>query len=302
MNSPAENSRHFIVLSGRSGSGKTVALRQLEDEGFYCVDNLPTALLEGLLGLTLRGSVPEYWKAAVAVDVRNLDSNVEYVVEIVQSLRDQDGFQASIIYLDADDQTLQQRFNETRRSHPLSSENFSVQAALQREHKLLEPVRRATPLVLRLDTAKLKLHDLRRRIREVIDVDPHGGPSLEFRSFGFKNGVPGDADLVFDVRCLSNPHWQSELRARSGKDQQVAEFLDRQEDVRKMLQATRDWLSEWLACVALENRSYVTVAIGCTGGLHRSVYFCEKLARHFRPQYPGMRVHHRDIPVKAHGG
>ncbi len=288
-----EKGKRFIVLSGRSGSGKTVALRQLEDAGFYCVDNLPAGLIEPLLKQTLHSAEPVYKWVAVAVDARNLESDMTQVTVLVERQRSEEGLRAEIIYLDADDATLQRRFQETRRRHPLSSASADLKEAIAREQTILAPLREKAGLCI--NTSTINLHELQDKIVERV-VGPEGGKdlSLQFLSFGYKSGVPPDADLVFDARCLPNPHWESSLKNLTGCDRPVVDFLDSKQEAKELLADIQSYLEKWLPL--LESRSYLTVAVGCTGGQHRSVYMCEQLQKCFQERFPHVLVSHREHP------
>ena len=290
---PALETKRFIVLSGRSGSGKTVVLRQLEDEGFYCVDNLPAGLIEPLLQQTLYSAEPVYNRVAVAVDARNLESDMTQVTALVERLRDKEGLCAEIIYLDADDTALQRRFQETRRRHPLSSENLDLGEAIAREQTLLAPLREKA--VLCINTSATNLHQLQDIIVRRV-AGPNGGKelSLQFLSFGYKSGVPPDADLVFDARCLPNPHWENGLRDLTGRDRPVIDFLEGQPAAAELLADIQSYLEKWLPLLGA--RSYLTIAVGCTGGQHRSVYVCEQLRSRFQKSFPQVLVSHRERP------
>ena len=290
MNKEAGGKR-FIVLSGRSGSGKTVALHQLEDEGFYCVDNLPAGLIEPLLQQTLHSAEPVYKWVAVAVDARNLESDMTQVTVLVEKQRREADLQAEIIYLDADDAELQRRFQETRRRHPLSSASLDLKEAIAREQTLLAPLREKADLCI--NTSAINLHELQDKIiKQVVGLEGGGALSLQFLSFGYKSGVPPDADLVFDARCLPNPHWEEGLRELNGCDRPVIDFLDSKQEAKELLADIQSYLEKWLPY--LESRSYLTIAVGCTGGQHRSVYVCEQLRRHFQERFPNVLVSHRE--------
>jgi len=283
----------IVLISGLSGSGKTIALRVLEDASYYVVDNLPATLLPQLIS-TLRGA--GYQKVAVAIDVRAgasisaLPGEIKRLGEMVDDMR--------FIFLDARDDTLIQRFSETRRRHPLGDENMTLAESIQRERDLLEPV---SHLGHRMDTSDLQANTLRAWVKDFMQMDESQGLTLLFQSFGFKYGIPVDADLVFDVRCLPNPHYDSNLRALTGKDQPVIEFLEKIPEVDRMLDDIRTFVAKWLPAYIRDNRSYLTVAIGCTGGQHRSVYFAEQLAEHFRNTVHVM-VRHRSSARRARDG
>jgi UPF0042 nucleotide-binding protein len=288
----------LIVVSGRSGSGKSTALHALEDHGFHCIDNLPVHLLPNLADSVPgeRADLP----FAVSIDARNLPDALERFPEIYEALRaDRPGLALEILYLDADPATLVRRFSETRRRHPLTTGDVHLQEALAAERTLLAAIAERADLVL--DTTRMTVHGLRNVIRQRVAGRLGSGLSLMFRSFGFKSGLPVDADVVFDVRCLPNPHWIPELREYSGRDEPVQAWLRAHDDVDAMEADLRRWLDRWLPAFEADNRSYFTVGIGCTGGHHRSVYLAERLAAHFAGEVPNddrprdVLVHHRDL-------
>jgi UPF0042 nucleotide-binding protein len=265
----------LILISGLSGSGKSIALAALEDAGYYCVDNLPATLLRPFVA-ELRGG--GYSRAAVAVDVRS-GASLAVLPEQVALLRQAGGLELRFIFLDARDDTLIARFSETRRRHPLASEQATLAEAIARERDALE---RVAELGHRMDTSDIAPNSLRAWIRDFIGPSSKDGLTLLFESFGFKYGIPLDADLVFDVRCLPNPHYDPHLRPFTGRDAPVRAFLEAQPDVARMLEDIRRFVADWLPAFVRDHRSYLTVAIGCTGGQHRSVYFAEQLAARFR--------------------
>lgn len=281
----------LIIVSGRSGSGKTTCLHVLEDLGYYCVDNIPASLL-GALSSRLSSDDLQLGHVAVSIDARNLYEDLKKFQEIYDSLS-QLPLDRQIIFLDADDNTLLKRFSETRRKHPLSDDQMGLMEAIIYERELLEPI--ATLANLTLDTSTLNLHQLRDIIKNRVALNDGKGLALQFQSFGFKNGVPVDADIVFDARCLPNPYWVETLRPFTGLDKEVAGFLENQQDVTEMLQDIVAYLEKWLPRFQTNNRSYITVAIGCTGGQHRSVYLCEKLGRHFAASGYNAQVRHKEL-------
>lgn len=288
----SSESRHLIVVSGRSGSGKTLALKTLEDAGFYCVDNLPTVLLQSLVECTLIENNLLYTKVVAAIDVRNLDSDMTRIPPLLDEVKAK-GVNVTLLFLDADDAVLLQRFKETRRRHPLGGD-ADLQAAIRRESGFLQPLREQASLVI--DTTTLDVKQLRQRVIELGEV-AGSTLNLQFLSFGFSRGAPIEADLMFDVRCLPNPHWNDALRELNGRDRPVKEFLNADDSVECMFEDIRAYLERWLPEFQKEERNYLTVAIGCTGGRHRSVYFCERLHKHFAEHYPTARLRHRDLGV-----
>jgi UPF0042 nucleotide-binding protein len=287
----------LIVVTGLSGSGKSVALDMLEDLDFYCVDNIPAGLLPGFIAYTVRTSETPYRLTAVGLDVRNRPEDLAEVPGLVDSLR-KSGIVCEVLFLRADHETLLKRFSETRRRHPLSRAGIGLLEAIDQEVRLLAPVANAADLTV--DTSRLSVHDLRELIRERMVERRSTGPSLLFQSFAYRHGVPDDADFVFDARALPNPYWDPALRNLSGRDEAVARFLDREEDVTRFCDDVRAFLERWLPSLVRSNRSYLTVAIGCTGGQHRSVYLAERLAQHFRGSQGQALVRHRDLESRRH--
>ncbi|MBU3588601.1 RNase adapter RapZ [Polynucleobacter sp. 80A-SIGWE] len=267
------------LITGISGSGKSVALRAFEDAGYDCVDNLPVTLLENLI-TTLENEKSE--RIAVAIDARRGQSIAE-LPQILENLRR--NHQVRVVFLNADTNTLIQRFSETRRRHPLSGKTQQTQAAtlieaIDKERNLLEPLRTQAHSI---DTSNLPAHALRSWIQDLLKDKPQG-LTVIFESFGFKKGLPSEADLVFDVRCLPNPHYDKVLRPLSGKDQPVREFLEKIPEVVSMENDIIQFIEKWLPHYIADGRSYLTVAIGCTGGQHRSVYLVSRIIAHFLPQ------------------
>jgi RNase adapter protein RapZ len=282
----------LIIVSGLSGSGKSVALHLLEDIDFYCVDNIPAALLKPLISHTIRGTDETYPRTAVGLDARNRPNEIETIPALVAELR-RIGISCEVLYLHANDEVLLKRYAETRRKHPLVTCDVSLREAIACERKLLEPITIAADLVI--DTSNMGVHALRERIRERIDRRTDGRLALMFESFGYKHGIPGDADFVFDVRSLPNPYWDHSLRHLTGRDPAVAQFLEGLPSVSVMVNALTDFLEKRIAEFARANRSYLTIAIGCTGGQHRSVYVAERLAEHFRQSYPQVLTRHDSL-------
>jgi UPF0042 nucleotide-binding protein len=275
-----------VLISGLSGSGKSIALNVLEDAGYYCVDNLPAPLLSDLVGhLRLEG----HEMAAVAVDMRGGSS----IAALPPQLRklESEGVTLRFVFLDARNDVLIQRFSETRRRHPLAGDDVTLEEAIAREREALEML---ASMGHHIDTSNLRPNALRASIKEFAALDERSGLTLLFESFGFKNGIPLDADLVFDVRCLPNPHYDPVLRPLTGRDAEVIRFLDAQPEVERMETDLRRFIGDWLPAYIRDNRSYLTVGIGCTGGQHRSVYLAEKLATHFR-ESARVLVRHRSL-------
>ena len=276
----------MILISGLSGSGKSVALNLLEDSGYYCVDNLPVDMLAVLVGILQQEDTS---KVAVAIDARS-GQGIAQLPQKLELLRQQ-GVRLTVLFLQANDETLLKRYSETRRRHPLGEAGQTLDEAIRAERRLLDPV---SDLGHRIDTSSLKANGLRDWVRQFIVAEPGNGLTLMFESFGFKHGIPLDADLVFDVRCLPNPHYDPALRPLTGKDAPVAEFLEGEAEVREMREDIARFVGKWLPSYIRDNRNYLTVAIGCTGGQHRSVFIAEWLARHFADQ-ARVLVRHRTL-------
>lgn len=282
----------LIIVSGRSGSGKSTALNVLEDNGFYCIDNLPAGLLPELAERALLHTELLQPQVAVSIDARNLPSQLKRFPELLEDVRAR-YIQCDVLYLDAADETLLKRFSETRRRHPLTNQNRSLAEAIRDEELLLAPI--IDHADLKIDTTHLNLYQLRDVLKLRLLNKPEPGTAFLVESFGFKRGMPVDADLVFDVRCLPNPYWKAELRDFSGLDQPVIDYLSAQADVEEMFQDIHGYLSKWLPRFAASNRAYVTIAIGCTGGHHRSVYLAERLGQALREPLKNLQVRHRDL-------
>jgi len=281
----------LVVLTGMSGGGKTVALRALEDLEFYCVDNLPAALIPQLVAAVSQGEHGPQTHIAVGVDVRNREADLSRMPSVLSDIA-ATGVEVHLIFLDSRDDVLIKRYSETRRRHPLSSEGLSLADAIARERKLLRPLSAIAERVL--DSSDLNVHQLRRLIATGYAA-ASDGMTLMFESFAFRRGLPLDADFVFDARCLPNPHWEARLRPLSGKDAPVREYLEQQPLVAQYFNDTVHWLENWLPQFEKDDRSYVTICIGCTGGRHRSVYLVEKLAEHFRSRRGSALTFHREL-------
>ncbi len=281
----------LIVVSGLSGSGKTIALRTLEDLDYYCVDNLPSALLPAFVDAVAQAQPGRHQRLAVGIDVRNRAEDLNKLPQVLAGLGSQ-GIEHQLIFLDARDDVLFKRYSDTRRRHPLTGEGLSLNDAIARERKLMRPLSSIAERVI--DTSDLNVHQLRRLIATELGM-ADGPLSLMFESFAYKRGVPADADFVFDARCLPNPHWDAQLRPLSGRDAAVRKWLEDKPEVAQYLAQLRDFLDTWLPRFEAENRSYVTICIGCTGGRHRSVYLCERLAEHFRATREQVLTFHREL-------
>ncbi len=292
MNEPAATpaqgpqAMQLTLVTGLSGSGKSVALHVLEDHGLYCVDNLPVGVLLPLVE-DLRSQGPT--RVAIGIDVRSGESLAALPQEVAR-LRAA-GHDLRVVFLEANEDTLVTRFSETRRRHPLSDGSRTLEECIAREREILEAV---SELGHRIDTSRLSANALRQRVLDVIGLD-RSQLTLLFESFAFKHGLPRDADIVFDVRCLPNPHYDPRLRPLTGCDPEVVAFLEAEPDVGRMLAHVRGFVSDWLPAYVRDNRSYLTVAVGCTGGQHRSVYLVEQLVRAFSGTARVLK-RHRDLP------
>lgn len=281
----------LVVVSGLSGAGKTVALRQYEDLGWYCIDNIPLDFVEPLVAHALINSDPRYARMAIGVDARESPTQIGYFPDHLESLRTR-GVDVDVLFLTADEEIILKRYSETRRKHPLSDGQTSLVEAIRQERALLAPIANAADVTL--DTTRLNLHEL----RTAIDTRMPGGAaklSVLFLSFGFKNGIPNGADYLFDVRCLPNPHWVPALRPLSGRDAAVADYLGVQPEVQAMQADITQFLERWLPAYEAQDRAYVTIGIGCTGGQHRSVYLVEQLAPHFKQHFNQVVIKHREL-------
>ncbi|MFG6137588.1 RNase adapter RapZ [Halomonas sp. B23F22_10] len=285
----------LVIISGRSGSGKSIALQALEDLGFYAIDNLPAMLLGPLVdelrsGQSLRSAV------AVSIDARNLPHALERFPALLDDVRSRD-IQCQVIYLTTDARILLERYSATRRRHPLTRDTeMTLAEAIDREEDALAEIRDLADLLI--DTSRLSVHDLRGRITDQVAGHRREGLTLTLESFGFKRGVPLDADIVFDVRCLPNPYWDPQLREATGRDDSVIAFLESYPVVDEMAADILAWVERWLPRYRASQRSYLTVAIGCTGGQHRSTYLAERLSRRLAETHAGVRLRHRELGLQ----
>ena len=282
----------LIIVSGLSGSGKSIALETLEDCGYYCIDNLPVALLDAFVHQSMISNQRLFQKTALGMDARSQSETISQFPstrKIIATL----GIDIEVVYLQAEPATLLKRFSETRRKHPLTDRTHSLSEAIELERTLLEPLAQEADLVI--DTTYSNVHQLRELIHNRVDAKHNRLMSLFFQSFGFKNGIPLDTDFLFDARCLPNPHWEPALRNKTGKDVEVMEFLQQSADVQGYLQDITRFLKSWIPRFDAENRSYLTLSVGCTGGQHRSVYLIEELGRHFLDSPYNILVRHRDL-------
>ncbi len=276
----------LVLISGLSGSGKSVALHLLEDAGYYCVDNLPVVMLTALVRMLREEGIR---KIAVAIDARS-GHGIDLLPEKLKLLADEE-VAHNFLFLYSNEETLLKRYSESRRRHPLGKEGQSLSESIRAERELLEPI---SGLGHRIDTSGLKANALREWVRQFIEIDPTQRLTLTFQSFGFKHGLPLDADLVFDVRCLPNPHYDPDLRPLTGRDRPVIEFLEAQPDFLRMRDDIHHFVATWLPAFIRDNRNYLTVAIGCTGGQHRSVCMAEWLGGAFQDQ-ARVLVRHRTL-------
>jgi UPF0042 nucleotide-binding protein len=281
-------SRRLIFVSGLSGAGKSVVLHALEDLNYYCIDNLPISLMDGLSEQI--ENYPEF--IAIGIDARNIKDDIFSLPDCIQSLR-RKGMPTELIFLDASEDILTKRFSETRRKHPLSAKDIPLHEAISLERRLLSELSESADL--RIDTSHTTVHDLRRLILDRVSSRKAPVMSLLLMSFGYKFGSPRDADFIFDMRCLPNPYWDSNLRPCSGKDQAVIDFLGGQPEVARMRDHLLAFLKEWVPAFEAENRSYLTVAVGCTGGRHRSVFMVDRLEEGLRSPDKNIIVRHRDL-------
>ncbi len=274
----------IIIVTGLSGSGKSVALRALEDSGFYCIDNLPATLLPQI---SHHLDAVDQEKVAISIDGRS--AALEALPNAIETMR-AGGHQVDLIFLDSNTETLVKRFSETRRKHPLSNETTTLAESIQHERALLGNM---IALGHHIDTSNLGPNALRQHIKAMVEAQNHG-LTLLFASFGFKHGIPLDADFVFDIRSLPNPHYDPALRPLTGKDPAVQQFLQNTPEASEMLADIRHLLEKWLPGFIRDHRSYLTIAIGCTGGQHRSVYFVESLSTYFKSHYQ-VQIRHREL-------
>ena len=282
----------LIIVSGLSGSGKSIALSTLEDLDYYCIDNLPVGMLKAMSEQLNKEWGKNHKRIAVGIDARNSSDELENFPDLLDKLNNQN-LSSKIFFLKAENNTLLKRFSETRRKHPLTSKDVSLADAIELERQLLAPI--ATSADLYIDTTHTNIYQLRELIRERVARSNHEPMSLLFQSFGYKHGIPSDADFIFDVRCLPNPHWESSLRPLTGKDDKVIDYLESQPTVIEMLEQIEQFMSIWIPRFEGESRSYMTIAVGCTGGQHRSVYITESLGEFFGTQRKNVAIRHREL-------
>ena len=277
----------IIIISGRSGAGKSVALRALEDAGYYCVDNIPLDLLPQLTDILSQSQS----SVAISLDIRNIPNSANTLEQTLNTL--QKYHQLKIIFLEADRGTLIRRYSDSRRLHPLSLKDLSLEAAIDEEYRYLEPLIQHANFII--DTTYLSTHTLAEHLREFLRGNSDKELKIVVESFGFKYGIPLDADYVFDVRFLPNPHWDPTLRPMTGLDAPVAEFLNSHTQVNEFIYLTRNYIDTWLPMLEKNNRSYLTIAIGCTGGKHRSVYIAQQLGEYFQAKGKIVQIQHKSL-------
>ena len=277
----------IIIISGRSGAGKSVALRALEDMGYYCVDNLPLDLLPQLADILAKTQSA----VAISLDIRNLPDSTHSLNQILNDIQQQ--YATKIIFFDSDRSTLIRRYSDSRRLHPLSSKDLSLEAAIDAEYQQLELLVQHANLII--DTTHISTHTLAERLREFLRGNKDKELKIIVESFGFKYGIPLDADYVFDVRFLPNPHWDPALRPMTGLDAPVADFLNSHTEVNEFIYLTRNYIETWLPMLEKNNRSYLTIAIGCTGGKHRSVYIAQQIGEYFQAKGKNVQIQHKSL-------
>lgn len=280
----------LYIVSGVSGSGKSTALHVFEDLEYYCIDNLPMVLLSAFAEKCSAKSFPQ--SAAIGIDARNVLEDIQYFPEMLEKLK-QSGISCELLFFNADDNILIKRFSETRRKHPLTQDDMPLADAIKYERKLLDPIADCADLII--DTSHYNIYQLRDMVKSRVTDKPPQTLSVLFQSFGFKHGVPNDADFVFDARCLPNPYWEPNLRKLTGQDEEVCAFLEKQPLVTKLIDDIKGFLDFWITQFEADNRSYITIAIGCTGGQHRSVYIVEQLSNYFKKNKKNIISRHREL-------
>jgi UPF0042 nucleotide-binding protein len=282
----------IIVVSGLSGSGKSVALHMLEDLGFYCIDNMPAALLKPFISHTVRSAESTYQRTAVGLDARNTAQEIATVPRLIDELK-RSGIDCEVLFLVASEEELLRRYAETRRKHPMSREQVGLREAIDLERRLLEPIAYAADLVI--DTSRMGVHELRQLMHHRVEQRATGRLAITFESFGFKHGIPGDADFVFDARSLPNPYWEPALRALTGRDPDVIRFLESHASVKRLIDDIDAFIVARAPEYQASARGYLTVAVGCTGGVHRSVYIVDRLVDRFAARYPQVTARHSEL-------
>jgi UPF0042 nucleotide-binding protein len=284
----------ILIVSGLSGSGKSVALHMLEDLGFYCIDNIPAALLKSFISHTVRTPEPAYERTAIGLDARNTAGEIASVPQLLEELK-RGGINCEVLFLTASEDELLRRFSETRRKHPMSRDNLDLRAAMAKEREILEPIVYAADLVI--DTSRMGVHELRDIVHQRLEQRSVARLSITFESFGFKHGIPGDADFVFDARSIANPYWEPSLRKLTGKDAEVMRFLEAQELAGRLIEDIARFIEARIPEYQASNRGYLTVAVGCTGGQHRSVYIVDRLTERFAARFQHVSARHSALPA-----
>lgn len=282
----------LLIVSGYSGSGKSIVLDTLEDCGYYCVDNLPVSLLEGFINHIMAANNKTYSRTAIGIDVRNPSESLLGFSDSLNAIQSK-GIDCQVLFLQAEESVLYKRYSETRRKHPLTSDYVSLAEAFKIEKDLLKSVLGHANVVI--DTSRTHIYQLRDLLKKQIKKKGEKYLSLQFQSFAYKHGIPLDADFVFDARCLANPYWEPELRAYSGRDKPVIDFFKKTESAQTLLHDICFFFEQWLPRFEIDNRSYLTIAVGCTGGQHRSVYLVESLVSHFKDKAFNVIIRHREL-------
>jgi UPF0042 nucleotide-binding protein len=283
----------ILIVSGLSGSGKSVALHMLEDLGFYCIDNIPAALLKSFISHTVRTPEPTYERTAIGLDARNTAAEIASVPRLVDELK-KSGIHCEVIFLVASEEELLRRFSETRRKHPMSRDNLDLREAMAKEREILEPIVYAADMVI--DTSRMGVHELRELVHQRLEQRSQSRLTITFESFGFKRGIPGDADFVFDARSIPNPYWEPTLRKLTGRDPDVVKFLEAHEAAGRLIEDIARFIDSRIPEYHASNRGYLTVAVGCTGGQHRSVYIVDRLAERFAGRFANVTARHSALP------
>jgi UPF0042 nucleotide-binding protein len=287
-----ESFMKLVIVSGLSGAGKSIALDTLEDCGYFCIDNLPVALLQDFIDHVMLVDRNTYQKTAIGIDARNQTGHLVDFPNKLQFIRDK-GVDCDVVFMQADENIILKRYSETRRRHPLTTVNRPLREALEIEQEVLRPLALHADIVI--DTSYTHYHQLRDLLKNRLGEKDKGNLSILFQSFGFKYGIPLDADFVFDARSLPNPYWAPELRGFNGKEQPVIDFLQNESIVQEFLQDISQFIERWAPRFESDNRSYLTIAVGCTGGQHRSVFLVEALSRNFEGKIPNVIVRHREL-------
>ncbi|HIF53916.1 MAG: RNase adapter RapZ [Methylococcales bacterium] len=282
----------LLIVSGFSGSGKSIVLDTLEDCGYYCVDNLPISLLDNFINHVMHVDNEIYAKTAIGIDARNQSESLLEFSDRLDLIRSK-GINCEVIFLQAEENVLLKRYSETRRKHPLTDVNVPLSEALKIEKELLKTVLRHADVII--DTSRTHIYQLRELVKKQLEKKSTRYLSLQLQSFAYKHGIPLDADFIFDARCLPNPYWQPELRVYTGKDQPVIDFLNKTKSAQELLHDICFFLDRWLPRFEADNRSYLTIAIGCTGGQHRSVYLVEALVTYFQTKALNVIIRHREL-------